>query len=240
MNNRQDRLCRAAEAGVACARSMKPDQPRVTSAANRVEASVTAARAASDKQLAARDARAQPRHSANRAKAILFHKHLVPIATDGLELLAGMPGIAEDLALPRLKAPITDHLRAVKRVRRVAAAHKALFVESRDYEPNFLERLDDAVRDLKRAESAGSGAARAAYTLATRDVRVAVEEVQRCFDSLDARMNEVCFGERQLLAEWRKRRRIPGKIGRPKKRKGKDKPREDAGGDGGDSKGPAA
>jgi hypothetical protein len=231
MNNRQDRVCRAASKAVTCARDLKPRHSRVSAAADRLEASVEAARAASAKQLVARKARGQPRHSVKRAKAVLFHVHLVPIATDGLELLAGMPGIEEELNLPRLKAPAEEHLRAAKRVRRVAMEHNALFVESRDYDATFLERFDEAVRDLGQAESAGTGAGRAAYTAATREVQEAVEEVQRCFDSLNARMNEVCFGDREALAEWRRQSRIPGKIGRPKKRKSKGKSGDEADGD---------
>lgn len=216
MNSRQDRVCRAAESSVTCARRLKPDQPRVAAAADRLEAAVKGAHAASAAQESARVARGLPHNSAERAKKILFHKHLVPIATDGLELLAGREGVAADLQLPRFKAPAEEHLRAATRVRGVVTPYEAIFVDARNYAPDFLEHFERAARDLSRAASAGKGAGRAEYTAATRDVDEAVKEVQRCFDSLDARINEACFEDRMLLREWRKCTRIPGKIGRPK------------------------
>jgi len=203
--------------------------PRVMAAADRLDAAVQAARTASAKQHSARAARGMPHKSVDRAKKLLFHKHLVPIATDGLALLAGKTGIEAELEVPRLKAPPEDHLRAAKRVRSVATLYERMYIDSRDYEPDFLDRFDMAVADLSQAVSGGKGVGRADYTVATRQVTEAVAEVQRCFDSLDARMNEACFDDRALLREWRKGSRIPGKIGRPKKRKGKEKPRDDPG-----------
>lgn len=234
MNNRQERLCRAAESGVTSARQLKPDQPRVTAAAQRLEAAVEAALTASGKQLAARDSRAMPENAAKRAKTLLFQKHLVPIATDGLELLAGVEdveAVRTALKLPWLKAPAADHLLAAQRVRDVASRYERMFVGSRDYEPDFLVQLDRAVSDLHRAASEGNAAARADYSAATREVKEAVDEVQRCFDALDARVKEACFGDRAALREWRKRSRIPAKVGRPKKRKGKQKPTDEPGSD---------
>lgn len=230
MNNRQSRVCFAAEASVTCARGLAPDQPRVIAAADRVEAAVAAARAASLKQLAAREARRSPANSIKHAKTALFHKHLLPIATDGLELLSGTEGIDEELRIPALAAHVGDHLRAAQRVREVAGQYEREFIESRDYAPGFLDRFDQAISDLIRAASDGQGAARANYSAATREVKAAVEEVQRCFDSLNARVKEACFADRAALSEWRRRSRIPKKAGRPRKRKGKEKP-----GDGGES-----
>jgi hypothetical protein len=214
---------------VACARRLKPEHPRVIAAAERLEAAVTAARAAASKQQSARVARGLPQNSAERARKILFHKHLVPIATDGLELLAGTEGIEAELQLPRLKAPPEEHVRAARRVRAVAEGCERMYIESRDYEPNFLEQFDLAVGDLERAMTAGTGVARADYSTTTLEVKEAVEEVRRRFDSLHARMNEALFDDRALLREWRKCSRIPAKIGRPKKRKGKEKPSDDTG-----------
>jgi hypothetical protein len=210
---------------------LKPDTLRVTAAADRLDVAVQAARNASAKQHSARVARGMPHKSAARAKKILFHKHLVPIATDGLALLAGTAGIDAELELPRLKAPPEEHLRAARRVRSVATLYERMYIDARDYEADFLDRFDTAVDDLSQAVSAGKGAGRADYTAATSKVTEAVAEVQRCLDSLDARMNEACFDDQTLLREWRRATRIPGKIGRPKRRKGKQKPADEANSD---------
>jgi hypothetical protein len=228
MDSRQDRVCRAAESSVACARRLRPAHPRVLAASDRLETAVAAARAASSRQHSAKTARGLPHNSADRARKILFHKHLVPIATDGLELLAGVEGVAPELELPRLKAPPAEHVRAARRVRAVAAQYERMYVDARNYDLDFLEQFDRAIGDLEQATRAGRADARADYSAATLDVKEAVEEVRRRFDSLHARMNEALFDDRALLREWRKCSRIPGKIGRPKKRKGKQKPSDHA------------
>jgi hypothetical protein len=235
MNNRQDRLCRAAESSVACARRLRSAHPRVAAAADRLEAAVRVARAASVKQQSAKAARGLPQNSTERAKKILFHKHLVPIAADTVGLLAGtddFESIEADLELPRLKDPPEDLLRAAQRVRRVVSRYEQHYIDRRDYAPDFVEQFDKAASDLRQAAAGDRGAAgRAHYTAATREVQEAVDEVQRCFDSLDARMMETCFDDEALLRDWRKSSRIPGKVGRPKKRKGRQKPSDDAGSD---------
>ena len=224
MNSRQDAVCRAAESSVRCARRLKPDHPQVRPAADRLDEAVRNARALALKQAAARDARSLPQNSVEHAKKILYQQHLVPVATDGLQLVS-LENV-EALRVPPLKAPAKEHLAAAARVREIAARHQPMFIDQ-NYPPDFLERFDVAVEDLRRATAGGKNAAIAAYTDATREVRTAVEEVHRCLDSLDARMNAACFGDRKLSGEWRKGSRTPGKIGRPKKRRGRKKPRDD-------------
>lgn len=73
-------------------------------------------------QIVAKNNRRAPHLSLNRAKTILLRKHLDPIAADGVEMFAGLPGIEESLRLPRIKDVPEKHLAAAERVRQVVVA----------------------------------------------------------------------------------------------------------------------
>jgi len=176
MKNRQFRLIDAAESGVGFARNLKRPPPRVNEAAKRLEEAVESARVAGQDQIRAKAFRKTPRYSVTRAKTILLRKHLGPIAADGIEMLAGLPGIRESLKLPRIKDAPEKHLEATKRVRRVAEDHEKEFIDERNYDENFLNSFDGAVRDVEGAAGVDKGVGRAKYTRATADVK---EEMAR-------------------------------------------------------------
>jgi hypothetical protein len=219
MNDRQSRLIHAAKSGVVFARDLKNPPLRVTDAATRVDAAVHAAFDAQVKQLNAKNSRGGPRISVKRAKTILLRKHLDPIAADGLEMFAGLPGIEESLHVPRLKDAPEKHLKAAERVRKVAEEHEQELIDDRNYSENFLEKFDAAVRDLEAAARVERGAARAKYSRATEDVKEAIARVRRVFDALDTRIREAYLDDGGTLQLWRKVSRVPAKMGRPRKRK---------------------
>ncbi len=114
---------------------------------------------------------------------------------------------------------LRKHLEAATRVRRVAADHEEEFITARNYDENFLERFDRAVRDLEAAARVERGFARAKYTRTTVDVKEEIARVRRVFDALDTRILETYLDNRHLLKQWRSASRVPAKTGRPKKRK---------------------
>ena len=203
MNNRQSRLISAGESAIAFVLQLKHPPSRVTEAAKRLKDALRAARAVELKQLSAKNSRRAPRHSVSRAKTILLRKYLDPIAADGLEMFAGLPGIEESLQVPRIKDAPEQHLEAAKRVRRVAEEHEEEFITERNYDENFLERFDRAVRDLEAAARVERGFARAKYTRATVDVKDEIARVRRVFDVLDTRILEAYLDDRstQTVAE---------------------------------------
>jgi hypothetical protein len=134
-------------------------------------------------------------------------------------MFAGLPGIKDSLKLPRIKDVHEKHLEAAKRIRRVAEEHEQELITECDYDENFLESFDVAVRDLEAAAGVQRGAARAKYTRATEDVKEAIARVRRALNTLDTRIVEAYLGDRQLLKRWRKESRVPPKMGRPKTRR---------------------
>ena len=219
MNNRQSRVITAAQSAVRFALHLKNPPSRVTEAAKRLAEAVRVARDVAVKQLAAMHSRQKPRYSVNRAKTILLRKHLDPIAADGLEMLSGLPGIEQSLQVPRIKDGPDKHLEAAKRVRRVAEEHEQEFINERNYNDNFLEKFQEAVRHLEAAARVDRGFARANYTLATKNMKEEIARVRRVFDTLDTRMLEAYLDDRPTLELWRKASRVPAKQGRPRKRK---------------------
>ena len=174
---------------------------------------------AEQQQLRAKHRRKVPRCSLTRAKTILLRKHLDPIAADGLEMFSGLPGIKQTLKVPRIKDSADKHLEAAKRVRRVAEEHEQEFINERNYNDNFLEKFDEAVRDLEAAAGVDRGFARANYTKATANMKQQIERVRRVFDTLDTRMTEAYLDDVTTLQLWRSASRVKAKLGRPKKRK---------------------
>ena len=219
MNERQNDVIRAAKAAIAFSLGLKNAPERVTEAAKRLEVAVAEVSDAEQRQNRARYLRKAPHLSINRAKTILLRKHLGPIAADGREMLAGLPGVEESLRLPRIKDAPAKHLEAAMRVRRVAAEHEQEFINDRKYASDFLEGFDLAVQDLEAAAGVEQGAARMTYTRATQHVKDAITRVRRALEVLDTRMRESFLDDKVLLKLWHRKRRIPPKLGRPKKRK---------------------
>ena len=219
MNNRQSRVLEAAESGGNFALRLKNPPSHVTDAANRLIEAVRDARDAEQEQIRAKDVRRVPRYSVTRAKTILLRKHLDPIAADGLDMFSGLPGIEQSLQLPRIKDVPEKHLEAAKRVRRVAEEHEQEFINERNYNDNFLEKLQEAVRDLEAAARVDRGFARANYTKATEKMKEQIARVRRVFDTLDTRMTEAYLDDVLTLQLWRSASRVKAKLGRPKKRK---------------------
>jgi hypothetical protein len=219
MNNRQERVIAAARKSVGWVRDLKNAPVRVTEAAERLEVALDEASDARQAQIDARNYRKAPILSITAAKTILVKKHLHPIATDGLELFAGLPGIEETLRIPRIKDGPDAHLKAADRVRRVAEEHEQEFINARNYRENFLELFDEAVGDLQAAARVDRGLARAEYSRATMDVKNELTRVRRAFDALDARIIEAYLEDSTLLETWRQVSRVKAKTGRPRKRK---------------------
>lgn len=222
MNNRQQRVIDAAESSALWARGLENAPLRVTKAAERLQEAVDEAGAASAAQLNARNARRAPRCNVTLAKTILIKKHLQPIATDGIVLLAGLPGIKETLRIPRIKDGPDAHLKAAERLRRVAEEHEQEFIRERHYRENFLERFDKAVDDLRAAAQVDRGSARAKYSRTTKEVENELTHLRAEFNALESTIIEAYMEDRTVLETWRQVSRIKAKTGRPRRRRGDD------------------
>jgi hypothetical protein len=219
MNNRDSRLMLAAQSAAGFALRLKDPPARITDAAKRLQAAMKAVGKAAAAQLHAKITLRSPLASANRARKLLLRKHLDPIAADGLEMFAGLPGIEDSLKVPRIKDAPEKYLQAAERIRRVAEEHEREYIKERNYDEDFLEQLDRAVQYLEAATRVDHGAARAMYSRATADVKKQIEALRRAFDALDTRMVGEFLDDDFTLDRWRATSRIPAKTGRPRKRK---------------------
>jgi hypothetical protein len=219
MNDRQYRVVEAGESGVRFVGGLKEPPLRLTEAADRLHVAVSSVHEASQEQIAAKNARAPAGASIQRAKTVLLRKHLHPIAADGLQLFAGLPGIEDALRVPRSKDTPAALLKAAERVRRVAVEHEQEFITQRKYDEDFLEQFDESVQALDLAVRLDKAAARARYTLTTREVKECIGNVRRALDVLDTTMRAVYLDDKKTLALWRHAIRVPARRGRPKKRK---------------------
>ena len=219
MNDRQFRVVAAGQSGVQFVGGLKEPPLRLTEAANRLRVAVSSVDEAAQNQLAARYARQPAGLSTKRAKTVLLRRHLRPLAADGLELFAGLPGIEDTLRVPRSKDTPAAFLKAAERIRQVAVEHEQEYITGRAYSEDFLEQFDRAVQLLKTAAQADQGLARARYTKATQEVKEHIANVRRALDVLDTTMHAVYLDDRGTLKLWRKAIRVPARRGRPKKRK---------------------
>jgi DNA primase len=224
VNIRQGLVIAGAKHAVSFALRLKKRPVRVTDAVTRLEEALEAANAAEAKQRLAKNSRKAPRYSVSRAKTILVRKHLDPIVADGLDMFAGLPGLADSLKLPRIKDAPEKHLEAAKRVRRVAEEHEQELITERQYDENFLESFDRAVETLEAAARVERGAARASYSRATDGMEEAITRLRRAFDALDAKIRAAYLDDPETLSLWRRASRVPAKTGRQKKRKPPRKP----------------
>lgn len=220
MNSRQSRVVLATEPAVAFALTLRDPPQRVTEAAMRLQTAREEVHLAAVEQMSAKKTLHLPGAALDRAKKLLVRKHLDPIAADGLEMFAGLPGIEESFKVPRIKDPPAKHIQAAERVRRVAAAHEQEFITERNYREDFLEQFDRAVENLEAAGHVDVGSARARYSRATADVKEGIARLRRAFDVLDTRIHEEYLDHPHVLKRWRRAsRRLPAQIGRPKKQK---------------------
>jgi hypothetical protein len=219
MNDRQYRVVEAGESGIRFVGNLKEPPLRVTQAAKRLQLAVSSVDMASQNQLAAKNAQRPAAISPKHAKTVLLRKHLRPLAADGLEIFAGLPGMEDTLRVPRSKDTPAALLKAAERTRRVAVEHEDEYIAQRGYSDDFVEQFDRAVHVLRTAAEADQALMRRRYSNATAEVKERIANVRRALDVLDTTMHAVYLEDRRTLSLWRAAIRVPARRGRPKKRR---------------------
>lgn len=160
--------------------------------------------------------RGLPNAMAHSACEELRIRHLIPICRQGVHLLRGLPGIREALRIPHNSASAEEHLAAVKRVSDAVRPHVAAFHQAK-YSRGFLTQLQRAAKKLERA-SANPGSNRARLSILTREIAADVRAGRGTIARLDAVIKAEFHDDPELLADWARHKRIPARIGRPRKR----------------------
>lgn len=143
----------------------------------------------------------------------LRQKHLLPIVTRGKVLLAGLPGIREELRLPRVRASDAEWVAAARRVAKAVRPHKRAFLDAH-FAPDFLQRLEAAAKELQ-AKSRSDNAQRTRRSVETRAVAESLRHCRDLVASIDSLVMASDDIDAGWLEAWRGAKRIPKRIGRP-------------------------
>jgi hypothetical protein len=169
------------------------------------------------KQLSASQALSSDGWSISRLKAELRRKHLLPITRRAKLLLKGYPGIEEALRVPHARADAATHVHATKRIIKAVRPHAAEF-HAAGFRKSFLGDCEQVARALAARDSTPD-TARNRRAIATRSIPDTIRDAREIISVIDAHINAELGDDRPLMAKWRMSKRVPGRMGRPAKRR---------------------
>lgn len=148
----------------------------------------------------------------------LRRKHLMPLVRIARPLLKFAPGIEPLMRVPHTRADAQELARYTLSLARALTRHSALLGDA-GYTKTYLAELRREAKLLsttaKHAERARDRKAKATLALA-REFRNGMETVT----TLEGLVMAHHYENGPALNVWRRTRRVPGRIGRPKVRKG--------------------
>lgn len=216
MNARQKRRGNSIDHSLGTLRQLKPMPPTLAHAAADLRAAYDELRRQEATQDIARKLLGAHGKSLDIARRNLREKNLLPIVKRGKVLLKGLPGLREELRLPRVRASDAEWVAAARRIAKAMRQHKKVFVGAQ-FPPDFLQALERAARELhvvSRSENA-QARQRSMSTRAVADGLAHCRDLVAAIDSL-----AVAAGvDPRWLALWRKAKRIPKRVGRPPRKK---------------------
>jgi hypothetical protein len=144
-------------------------------------------------------------------------RHLIPISREGNRLLKGMPGIAESLRVPHKRVKDEDLLKASARILKNAEAYAPVFRKAL-FHRDFIKRARRAADALAIEQAIDAKRPTTRGSRATNDLKVTLAECREIIRSIDGLVEAEFFGDSTALHVWHVSKRIPKKMGRPKKR----------------------
>jgi hypothetical protein len=158
------------------------------------------------------------RRSVMHLKSTLRTRHLLPITRRGRLVLKGYPGIEESLRLPHARADVKTHVAATRRIVKTLRPHSAAMIDA-GFHKGFLTECERAARAMaERNDSPDTNRNR--RSLATRSLAEAIRKGRDIIDVIDSHVNAELAHDNLLLGRWRYAKRVPGRMGRPRKRRG--------------------
>lgn len=152
-------------------------------------------------------------------------KRLRQISNTGIVCLDGLPGIKDELRPPRMNLSNAALLDGTARVIRNARPHLDT-LHSHGVPQDTIERLEALAREMAERASAPN-ASLAQRSLATNAIPRALRRGRDIIRAIDSSMKVLLADDRPLMQVWEKAKRIPGKPGRPKKKRGRGGPDKD-------------
>jgi len=171
---------------------------------------------------------ARPRHGRDRLRLEALRKNLRnrlrSVASHAKAILEGMPGIEDELRLPRAKDNDEAWNEAVARVIKNLRPHRRTLYAN-GLSAQSIVMLERAMADLKR-RNAETQTALSQGSRATRDLPVTLRHARNLINSINDQIQVEFADDRHILDAWKSVKRVPGRIGRPRTR-GRKKPKPD-------------
>jgi hypothetical protein len=148
-----------------------------------------------------------------------LRRMLLRISRHGDVVLEGLPGIEDDLRVPHTNAKTVDLLDAAARIVKNARPHaKSLYTAG--LPKDFLKRVETTAKALA-AKSTSTDTALNRRSRATRSIPAALRRGRRIMKAIDSTIRSEFADDPVALTLWDSAKRIPGRIGRPKKKRRK-------------------
>jgi hypothetical protein len=145
--------------------------------------------------------------------------HLDPLSSDGKVLLEGEPGIEDSLRLPKSGIKDAELIKAARRIIKNIEPFQETFV-AEGYDRDFLEKAEKAVDELERASSQPPVNV-SRRSRATSELPAVIRRGRGLLGSINRLVVADLRTDAAALSLWKQTYRLPGIIGRPKKKKNK-------------------
>ena len=146
-----------------------------------------------------------------------LRKQMHRISRLAIVKLEGMPGIEEDARVPHANAKAADLVDAAARLTKNLRPHVRTLYRG-GLSKDAFTRMNATAKALA-AKSSSPDTAIARRSRATSSIPAAITRARAIVRALDPAVREELAGNALALHAWTKASRIPGRIGRPKKRR---------------------
>lgn len=146
-------------------------------------------------------------------------EHMIRLARTGKKLLKFAPGGERIGRAPGTRATADEVVKAARRMHKAAKPHRAYLIDV-GFEDDFFARFKNDTDELARM-SATWDAARKRRTLMLRELDAEVRAARGVIDVMDGMLMPHLKprANHSDAFMWKQARRVPGKLGRPKKKK---------------------
>ena len=146
-----------------------------------------------------------------------LRKRLLRLSHNAIVTLDGLPGIEEDVRVPHANEKNKELLEATARILKNLRPHlKTLYKNGISRES--INQIETTAKALA-AKLADSDTAMARRSRATNSIPDAIRKARRIVRALDDTIRLEFPDERQLQFLWNHSKKVPRKLGRPRKRK---------------------
>jgi hypothetical protein len=152
-------------------------------------------------------------------RVALREHHMIPIARAGRRLMEFAPGAQRAYRVPKKRASLEALLAGADRLAVYVQKHARPFLRS-GFEKDFVEKLRAATAAL-RERTSNTGEGRRLRTAATAALTRELPKGHKIIAIMDALLSERLRADAVFARLWRRESRMEGRIGRPKKRRGR-------------------